>query len=466
MSKSTINKYKLVKRFINNTDKISESLKGHDEFQCSIRIYALDGKDIVQVNINDIEEYGEIFFVEVVFKSYWLSYSLTYGDTNFSIQSKFIFRRNEESSFSYEEIFSVLNIEEFREINFPLVLDEETIDIAVDRISEFAMKYIGEFIKAYRDDHRILDKLEEQKRQWDLLENVRAKGLIRRIRLYRGFNAYICGDFKKSVKNYNSIKSYLTKYELMRLEYMSEVLKDRRENNYDKEDYRLLRGYKLLREHYKHSLPEILSLYLGWIPMSAIISIVFIAIYYGFLVLDKESIFILISGVEMTLVPSLLIGIAAYTIPRKFILKAILKDKYKDYIAVDTFYNGKFYLKTLPILTGFIIILSSVFMVFGLNWNIKFLEDRLLDNSNFFDIKPRSIMYTQIEAIYREEKFRNSYNEVIEAPSYFIKLKNGKILDMRILMYDIEGFENIALPYLIREMQIPLRQVELKEDII
>lgn len=465
MAKSAIKTSKIAKYFVNNLFKINDALRKHDQFEYDVVIVAMDGDKVITVDIEDMEQYGELFLVQVTFKSYWLTYILTFGDSDFSIRSKFIFRRNHELSFSYTEMFSVLNIDEFRDVDFSFVLDESLIEDVLERVADFAKSYIGIFINTYKDNWAILETLEEQKNEWISLEKLRNKKLKIRRGFNNAFKAYQDGDFSKAAKKYDRLRPWLTKYELMRLEYINGISRGEKKDFTKGSDYIPHIGYKVLKEMRKKSFLDFIVLCIGCILTTAIVSLIFIAVYFSFLRLQNEYVFILISGIEMCFVPSFFIGIIGALIPRKYFLRLVLKEKFEKYIAVDTFLNSKFNKKILPIINSLVIAASIIFMVLTLNWNIKFEDDRLLDNSKYFSIKPREIMYSEIKAIYKEEKFRNSFNEVRNGPSYFILLNSGELLDLRVLMYDKEGFEKIALPHLNKNAGIPLKKIELKEKL-
>lgn len=465
MAKSAIKTSKIVKSFLDNLYKIDDALKDHDEFEYDVVIVAMDGKRAITVDLEDMEKYGELFLVEVTFKSYWLTYVLTFGDSDFSIRSRFMFRRNHELSFSYIEMFSVLNISEFRDVEFSFVLDENVIESVLARVADFAKSYVGIFIDTYKYNWTILESLEEQQNEWIYLESLRMKKKKIRRQFNSAFKAYQDGDFIKAVDKYGSLRPWLTKYELMRFEYINEISRGEKKDFRKRSGHIPHVGYKVLKEMRRKSFLDFIVLCIGCLLATAIVSLIFIAVYYGFLGLQSEYIFILISGIDMVFVPAFFIGIIGALIPRKYFLRVILKENFEKYIAVDTFSNGKFNRKILPIINGLVIATAVIFMVITLNWNIKFENDRLLDNSKYFSIKPRVIMYSEIKAIYKEEKYRNSFNEVRNAPSYFIMLNNGELLDLRILMYDMEGFEEVALPYLNSKVGIPLRKIELKEKL-
>lgn len=466
MAKSSINTSKLAEAFLNNIDKLSNALNKHDEFEYSIIAIAMDGDNVIPVNLETMEQYGELFLVGVTFKSYWLTYVLTFGNSDFSIRSTFQLRREEELTFTYTEMFSVLNIEEFRDVDFSFVLDKDLIQNIMERVVLFAERYVGIFINSYKDNWVLLKKLQDQKKDWFYIENSRNKQFKTRRRFIAAYNFYISGDYKKAVKEYIKLKPWLTRYELMLLEYLNGIITGEKEDPRKEADYIPHNPHKLMRDMGKKSVVELLGFYIGWIPATALISIFFISAYYGFLFFHRDNIFMLISGVEMCFIPALFIGILAWLIPRKYFLKLVLKDKFESYMAVDTFYNSGFYRRTLPKLYAVIFTLSIVFMVLTLNWNIKFLKDRLLDNSAYFSITPHVIEYSAIKTIYKEENFRNGFNEVVDLPSYFILMKNDELLDLRILMYDLEGFEKVVLPYLTESIGIPLRSVDLKENIL
>lgn len=465
MAKSVIKTSKLAESFVNNIYKVKDALSKHDEFEYSVDIVAMDGNKVIGVTLDNMEQFGELFFIKAVFKSYWITFILTFGDSDFSIRSNFMLKRNEEQVFSYFEMFNAFNINEFRDPDFSFVLNEEMVERVIDRIADFAERYIGIFIETYKNDWTILKTLEDQKSEWILLEILRSKKSKTRRRFSNAFNAFRSGDLKKAAKIYNNLKPLLTSYELMRLEYINEILNGEKEDFTKSSDYIPHNSHKVLKEMSRKSYIELIGFIVGWLPTTAVVSLIFIAVYYSFLRLQREYVFMLISGVEMCFVPALFIGLIAWMIPRKYFLKLILKENFEKYIAVDTFNNSKFYRKILPIINVLVISLSIIFTVFTLNWNIKFDDNKLLDNSKYFSIKPRVIMYSEIEAIYKEEKYRNSFDEIIDSTSYFIVLKNGELLDLRTLMYDKEGFEKIALPYLSKNAGIPLKRIELKEKL-
>lgn len=463
--KSAIKTLQIAKYFMNNLNKVNEALNKHDDFECKVIIIAMDGSRTVVVSLDNMEQYGDLFLIEAIFSSYWCSYILTFGDSDFGITSRFTFKRDNELEFSYPELFTIFSIKEFRDVDFSFVLEKRLIEQIMNRVAVFAERFTGIFIDGYKADWTIIKTLKKQKEEWTSLEQSRNRLIKVRKRLHRAVNAFINGDYERADKEYNEVSEWLISYELMRLDYIKGIISGE-EVDYRKEpDYIQHNPLKLIKDMGKKSFVELLGFYIGWIPTSVVISVVFIAIYYGFLSLHNDAVFMLISGVDMCFVPALFIGFFAWLIPRKYFLKLILKDKFESYMAVDTFQNSRFYRSTLPIMSSIFVVVSIVFTILTLNWNIEFDKDRLLDNSSYFSIKPRIIMYTEIEALYREEKLRNGFNEIVSLPSYFIMLRSGEMVNLRTIMYDKEGFESKALTYLRDNIGIPLKTIDLIENI-
>lgn len=195
---------------------------------------------------------------------------------------------------------------------------------------------------------------------------------------------------------------------------------------------------------------EFASIFLSWILMLPLISVVYIAIYFVLVCIEGSgSIYLMgpMYNFPYCICCAFITSIAASYFTRFKFYKWLYKKDYEIYCEMDYIQNGGGADK---LMKGFLyttVLASLVFSLLLSKWNINFLQDGFADNSKFLSLHGEYHSYHEVECVYYKSKRTNDFGETLDFPSYVLKLKNGKEIDFY-EFDDLSKYEDELLEFL------------------
>ncbi len=200
----------------------------------------------------------------------------------------------------------------------------------------------------------------------------------------------------------------------------------------------------------KNDPKEFLTVFLSWVLLSPVTSVVFLAVFGLFTLIERRG-SVLLLGPQYNFPFCILFGfITAICISyftRFTFYKWFFKRSYEQMLEMDTIQNGggedKF-------MRGFAAVLVAVGVIgsaFLAKWNLNFREVGFIDNTTFLSLQGEYYAYTDIERVYYRPDRVNGFGETLNFPSYVILLKNGKEIDLYEYA-EIDDYEKELFDYL------------------
>lgn len=256
------------------------------------------------------------------------------------------------------------------------------------------------------------------------------------IRFTQGaYNAYLTGNYKKSIKLYKKSKNK-TSYE-KRLE--AEIIRRHSDIGIKENILPDTLIYNIENDRtFKQSRRDFLVFFPVSFLFAAVWGIFFCVIFYALLNIESRNA-IYITKIEAfnMILPSFLMGLITSYYSRNILTKIIYKKDYKNIIEMDYVVNTKGSDKFMNSFSLLVFFFCIAFTILTVNCNIKFKEDVFIDNSKFFSVKGDVYKYSDIECLYYKPTRVNSFNETLDFPSYVIMLKSGKEIDL----YELEDYK-------------------------
>lgn len=198
------------------------------------------------------------------------------------------------------------------------------------------------------------------------------------------------------------------------------------------------------------SAREFFAFFLSWIVLTIPYSAVYVGFYMLLVTLESQnSILVLgsLSNIPYCILFAFLSAIATSYYLRFFFYKLLFPKQYDTYRETDRIQNGKSDDKLIKGLLTIIVIAAIAGSVLLAKWNLNFKENGFIDNSKFLSVKGITHSYSEIEKVYYLPNRVNGFGETIEYPSYVIRLKDGREIDLYELE-EIEYYEDKLIPYL------------------
>ncbi len=198
------------------------------------------------------------------------------------------------------------------------------------------------------------------------------------------------------------------------------------------------------------SARELFAFFLSWIALTVPYSAVYVGFYMLLVTLEgQNSILVLGSlfNIPYCILFAFLSAIATSYYLRFFFYKLLFPKQYDTYRETDQIQNGKSDDKLIKGLLIIIVIAAIIGSILLAKWNLNFKENGFIDNSKFLSVKGETYSYSEIEKVYYLPNRVNGFGETIEYPSWVIKLKDGREIDLYELD-EIEYYEDKLIPHL------------------
>lgn len=183
----------------------------------------------------------------------------------------------------------------------------------------------------------------------------------------------------------------------------------------------------------KANFKEFGTLFLSWFLITPITSALFLGLYFLFVWIERwESVYLLgpIYNFPYCILFGFVTAIAISYFTRLKFYKWFNKKDYEKYCEMDSIQNGG---GSDKLMKGFVVVLFVVGIIgcpLLARWNLNFLSDGFIDNSNFFSLQGDYYSYNEIERVYYKPDRVNDFGETLNFPSYVLELKNGKEIDL------------------------------------
>ena len=269
---------------------------------------------------------------------------------------------------------------------------------------------------------------------------------------------YTIGKYKKAIKKYNKLKGKLTSYEKRLVEYMKQNLA-KIQLPVEQDMNTLVKAKKL-----KNVKTELFSMYLSWIILTPIWSIIYAVVYYiALYFLSQGTIYLTGSLGFAIFLPAFMTAIINSYFTRNIMNKLLFKKKYTEIKALDEIANSDKVEKIMSKSFQFIIALGLVFSILAANTNIAFYDEYFTNNLDLLSIKGKKYSYQEVECVYKANGITNDFGQIVNNPTYVIILKGGEQIN---LYFDVD-FEDIKeniIP-IFESRNIEIREIDLVDNI-
>ncbi len=195
---------------------------------------------------------------------------------------------------------------------------------------------------------------------------------------------------------------------------------------------------------------EFIILLLSWLILTIPTSVVFLVIYLVLVLLEGRDSVALLGpkyNIPYAITSGFFLAISISYFVRKKFTKIFDKKNYEKFCELDSIQNSVGSDKIMKGFIGFVFFVSVISLALLSRWNVNFLSDGFIDNTKFFSIKGQYYTYEEIEEVYYLPNRENDFGDILDFPSYVIKMTNGKEIDLYEYA-EIEDYEDSLLPYL------------------
>jgi len=342
---------------------------------------------------------GNILYTSV-FKPKMMNFNLVEGFRDFTSADQKIY--------SYDHIFNVMNIDEFRLIDAHNIIEPEHILHVFERIEDFAELYYIQIMEAMQDDE-FISKLELEQREENWLLPQRKK-ISSSIKLNIALNSFCNGDYRAASKKFHSLKDILTRYETRRLHSIDSALKEGKPPPVENNIFNYVKKNKIaVRNEIKYTIYSILIAF----PVTFLTSLsafLFAKNTYFDSFAQGRPLLILEPETPFYIILALLMGMILLLPGTQIAMRIFFKDWHdKQNIQIGTYKNKSelwpdgalgYFAKGLIalIIFGFALLINN---------NMVFYRDRMvMSDGNFRGISEQVIDYSEISNIYKVTRMR------------------------------------------------------------
>ena len=392
-----------------------------------------------------------------------------------TLEMRFMFEDSKlPVEYSIYDILDVIDDTNFNCYTFGYVTTDAQIEEILKYLWDTFIKY-KEKIDELAINEEILKKLETNiQEKVELLLNEKifetrnAMYLMHMLELYYAVDVsrvtsdayihYTEGNYKKSIKEYSKAK--LTAYEKRLVDFM-------KQNKNKTINYEVMpKNLNTTCEARKLKKPkkELVSMYLSWILLTPIWSIIYGIIFYLTMYFTtKNAIYTSFSNIFYVITLGFITSVSTSYFVRKIMYKLLYRKQYSKMIALDEIENTSFINNIMSKVLQFVIALGIVFTILLGNTNISFYNNYFIDKLNLFNLKGTVYTYEDVLCVYEAEGIKTSFGGIIDEKCYVFVLKDGSKID---LYYDIDYSdvkENI-IP-ICNKYNIDIRQIDLVNNI-
>lgn len=162
--------------------------------------------------------------------------------------------------------------------------------------------------------------------------------------------------------------------------------------------------------------------------------------------------------------PAFFLAILSSVFPLMVLFKAVLKDKYKEYIA----YSNSLYkadgFRALKAVSFILIPICIIVIFLGMNWYTIFTPAEFYKNG-YFSLNETVHQYSDTKAIYKIKKFKAPNGNIVEEPYYIIVFIDGYKWSQRDDPVEIGDFETKVLKYIYQKSGKKVENIEYESEI-
>lgn len=457
---------RLVDSFKQEAEKYSNELNGVVNFNCE----DFFKKNNPEKGYHSVD--ASIIFKEFTLKlEYKVNVSMLIPKS--TVEIRFMFENGKlPVEYSIYDLFNIIDKNNFNCYTFPYVTSESKM--------KEVLKYLVDTFSKYRDkieelaiDKQKIEKLEQDiKDKIDVLLNEKvfesrdAFYLMHMLELYYTIDIsrfttecyldYTSGKYKKAIKKYSKLGNKITIYEQRLVEHMksSDIITPMEAELNTFNEARKLKNAKM----------ELLPMFISWLVLTPFWCIVYdILFYIALYFLSKEAIYIGGADAFMLFMPAFTTAIINSFFIRKIVYKIFFKKNYNKIIALDEIENSGKVTNMMLKLFQFTIAMGIVFSILIANTNIAFYEDNFKNNLDFLNIEGETISYQDVESVYKTNKIKNNFGQIVNKSTYVIVLKDERKINLYYHM-QLEDIEENIIP-IFKNHNIEIREIELENNI-
>ena len=368
---------------------------------------------------------------------------------------------------SYEHIFNVMDINEFRLINAHNLTEPEEIEHVFERIESFAGLYFVQIVEAMQDDGFIAKlELEQTEENW---LTVRRKQAPNAAKLNLALNSFCTGNYRVASMKYHVLEKILTRYEARRLHYIDSALDDRKSPHIESAVFNYIEKSRadISNEAKYTAFSFIIALPVTFL---ASLSLFLFAknVYFGSITKAR---LILEPDIPFFCILSLLMGTLLLFPGAQIATKIFFKDRYyKQNIHIGTYMN-RLRSKLWPVgAFGYFFNAMIVFIIFGfsllINNNLVFYRDSMVISSGSLrGISRIAIDYSEINDIFKVTRVKRGDKISDGWRLYYLHVKDRGIIKAENIFTSKHEFINRGLPLLAGAIEKEPIEVGLYEEI-
>lgn len=436
----------IIEAFNQSAEDFSRRNRAHCEFDTKYK-----GNDEIPSRIT--HHYAKIYF-----NNFYILFEYTaHGIMSLvnSILSCYVSfdKSNERLLYPMYSVMDIVNRTNFDFYIIPHITNGELMTQCFNQIAHSLEKYINEFKHLSSDPDRKNELFENLLRDMSVffkykITNENYEGwIIQYYPLYTNrfvldaYTSFLTGNYKKAAKKYGKTKSKLL-YEHRLLQEIYDRMSTQQSAHscqYRQSPVPLA----ILDNITKFSstsakAKEIIVLYCSWLILGLCWAVPYGAIFFLLLSIERSSALYITGPDALGLfLPSYISGIATSYFARLKIYKFFYRKDYEKKLEIDYITNSPSIDKFMRVFVIIIIIVSIIFTVLLTKSNIKFKDNYIVDNRNFFSLKGKYYSYSQVDRVFYKASRTNDFNQVLEFPSYVIVFKDGTEIDL----YDFEEAE-------------------------
>jgi len=453
---------KLIKCYQNMMRDFYKMLREQEGFIWNMEILYKEGSKYFSPSDEELEldPIPDDYYIRTVFQYGNVKIVLFFAGQDHGLESLIYFGDiDEDEGYTVYGLLDLLDEQDFKVYTFRLLFTEGKLKIGVAKLKKLYKKLLPGILKISEDKEQIsrLKEIAEKDNQAVLKRGKRMNSVLNYCH-----KSFVNNKYKKAIPVMKKNYDLLTIYEKRLCDFMEKQEADGNEKEYISIE-KDLDADSIISINTNRGLIDMISVFISWPIAAAIITIPYVLVYILYYRNISSAIYVLKSDIVFTFMPGIIYGIFAAVILKKPILKFLLKGKYEEYMEVQRAQRSRLQNNILKWIFGILFAASIVFMYLMLRWNIIFYNGGFTDNSKFINPKREFIKYEQVEAVYRVQKYRNSYDKLVNEPSHAIKLKDGSVIDMRGLeLYD--EFDEKGIP-IFKHKNIPVVNIKFIEEI-
>lgn len=178
---------------------------------------------------------------------------------------------------------------------------------------------------------------------------------------------------------------------------------------------------------------EFTAAFVAWFVLCPLFSVLYLGLYAVLVwIAGRQSVCLLGPSYNYPycFLAGFITAIAVSYFTRFFFFKRLFKKDYGQYCEMEYITNVDGSNKLMKCFLTVVVVGSVVLLVLMSHWNLNFLQDGLVDNTEFFSLKGEYYSYNEVACVYYKPNRVNGFGETIDYPSYVLVLENGYEIDL------------------------------------